>query len=108
MRSKKKVSRRGFLSVAAAAGAAATMGCPRRRNLGNGVKVYKRSGRGIHVSNAAKLHNANKLFRTASAAQSGRAHPGDNSYVVDLIINKDTFDKLFAGGKQIADLRHDL
>ena len=84
------------------------MGCPRRRNLGNGVKVYKRSGRGIHVSNAAKLNNANKLFRTAAAAASGRAHPGDKSYVVDLIINKDTFNKLFAGGKTVADLRHDL
>lgn len=106
--STKKVSRRAFLSAAAAVGATATMGCPRRRNLGNGVKVFKRSARGIHVSNAAKLNNANKLFKTQLAALQGRAHRGDKSYVVELIINKDTFNKLFAGGKTVADLRHDL
>lgn len=104
----KKVSRRAFLSVAAVASATATMGCPRRWNLGNGVKVFKRSSRGIHVSNAAKLNNANKLFKTQLAASQGRAHKGDKSYIVDLIINKDTFNKLFAGGKTVADLRHDL
>ncbi len=95
------------MSAAAVAGAAATMGCP-RRNTTNGVKVFKRSSRGIHVSNAAKKNNANKLFKTIFAAQNGRAHKGDNSYIVTLTINKQTFDKLFANGKVVADLRHDL
>jgi hypothetical protein len=102
-----KVSRRAFLSVAAVASATATMGCP-RRNQTNGVKVFKRSGRGVHVSNAAKSNNANKLFKTRLAAQRGRAHKGDMSYVVELTINKDTYNKLFANGRTVADLRHDL
>lgn len=83
------------------------MGCP-RRNRTNGVKVFKRSHRGIHTSNAAKKHCANKLFKTFAAAKRGRAHRSDNCYVVELIINKQTFNKLFANGRLVADLRHDL
>ena len=96
------------MSAAAAVGVSATMGCPRRVPTVNGVKVFKRSARGIHVSNAAKSNNANKFYRTMLAAKRGRAHKGDNSYVVELIINKSMFNKLFANGKLVADLRHDL
>jgi hypothetical protein len=106
--SEKKVSRRAFMSAAAVVGAAATMGCPRRVPAVNGVKVFKRSARGIHVSNAAKSNNFNKLYKTHLLALHGRAHKGDNSYVVELIINKSMFNKLFANGKLVADLRHDL
>jgi len=95
------------MSAAVAAGATAAMGCPRRRTT-NGVKVFKRSSRGIHASNAAKKNNFNKLYKTRLAAQQGKAHKGDNSYVVELVINKQTFNKLFANGKLVADLRHDL
>ncbi len=95
------------MSAAAAVGVSATMGCP-RPNLTNGVKVFKRSARGIHVSNAAKSNNVNKFYRTMLAAKRGRAHKGDNSYVVELVINKTMFNKLFANGKLVADLRHDL
>lgn len=83
------------------------MGCP-RPNLTNGVKVFKRSARGIHVSNAAKKNNFNKLYKTFLAAKRGRAHKGDHSYVVQLIISRQLFDTLFPNGNLVADLRHDL
>ena len=106
--SAKHVTRRAFLSAVAVTGAVASMGCPRRTPTTNGVVVFKRSGRKIHVSNAAKKNNANKLYRTRAAAQNDKAHKGDQSYVVQLTINKQMFNKLFAGGRQVADLRHDL
>lgn len=94
---------------AAAVGTVTAMGCPRRPvKTTNGVKVFKRSARGIHVSNAAKKNNFNKLYKTRRAALRGRAHKGDHSYVVSLIINKQLYNKLFANGKLVADLRHDL
>ena len=95
------------MSAAAVVGTAAAMGCP-RRNPANGVKVFKRAARGIHVSNAAKSNNFNKLYKTRLAALRGRAHRGDNSYVVELVINKQLFAQLFPNGKLVADLRHDL
>ena len=104
----KEVTRRAFLSTVAIASAVASMGCPRRNPVKNGVVVFKRAGRKIHVSNAAKKNNANKLYRTRAAALQDKAHKGDKSYVVQLTINKKEFDKLFAGGRQVADLRHDL
>jgi hypothetical protein len=76
--------------------------------LGQGVTVYKRSGRGRHVSNAAKKHNANHLYVTELAALQDSAHSGDHSKVVSVSISAAMFTKLFSGGKQIADLRHDL
>jgi len=105
--SEKQVSRRTFVSAMAVAGAAVATGCPRPRRT-NGVTVFKRSARGIHVSNAAKKNNFNKLYKTKIAAMRGRAHQGDKSYVVQLIISKQLFNKLFANGNLVADLRHDL
>ena len=95
------------MSAVAAVGVAVATGCPRRTTT-NGVKVFKRAGRGIHVSNAAKKNNFIKLYKTRLAALRGRAHKGDKSYVVELVINKTLYNKLFANGKLVADLRHDL
>ncbi len=101
------VTRRNFMAVAAAATAAISVGCP-RRSTSTGVKVFKRSGRGVHVSNAAKKHNANRLYKTQIAALGDKPHKGDNSYVVELIISRAQFDTLFPSGRVIADLRNDL
>ena len=70
--------------------------------------VFKRSGRGLHVSNAAKKHNANRLYTTRSAASADVPHPGDNSNVVSLTISRDLYNRLFAQVRRIADLRRDL
>ncbi len=98
-------TRRTFLSLMALGTLALNAGCPRPRKV---VRVFKRSGRGRHVSNAAKKHNANHLYRTLEAALGDPAHPGDKSKVVMVEINRTMFNKLFPGNKQIADLRHDL
>lgn len=101
-----ELSRRAFLALAAATGLLATTGCPRRN--GNGVKVFRRSGRGRHVSNAAKKHNANRLYATEAAAMADLPHPGDPSVVVSVIIHRKLHSKLFPGHKIVADLRRDL
>lgn len=73
-----------------------------------GVVAWKRSGRGRHVSNAAKAHNANHIYVSFQAAAADRAHPGDKSRPVPVTINAALFAALFADGKQSVDLRHDL
>jgi hypothetical protein len=68
--------------------------------------IYRLSSRGRKVSQAAKKHNANKRFSTASAAEGNRAHPGDRSRVVQLIVSEAEFNRLFDTGKvEVADLR---
>jgi hypothetical protein len=101
------LTRRTFLGIATSAGLATALsgGCP---PPGKGVIVYRRSGRGCHVSNAAKMHNANHLYATHLAATLNPAHLGDHSKVVEVTISRAWYDKLFANGKLIADLRHDL
>jgi len=60
--------------------------------------------RGRRGSNAAKSHNANKLFLIPQAA---RAHPGDNSRIVSIVLSESRFNQLFNGGAvEAADLRH--
>ena len=74
-----------------------------------GALVYKRSNRNKNgVSEATKRHNANRLYRTQAAALSDPAHKGDKSIVKPITIPKKWFEVLFAGGKDIADLRRDL
>jgi len=68
----------------------------------------RRAGRGPHVSNAAKKHNANRRCATRAAALADPAHPGDHSKVVMVTINRDLHAKLFSLEKPVADLRHDL
>jgi hypothetical protein len=79
------------------------VGCPRPTS--NGKIVFRRSGRGLHVSNAAKKQNANRFYRTRNAALGDAPHPGDNSKVVEITISQARFDQLFGGGNSIADLR---
>jgi len=71
-----------------------------------GVLAYRLSGRGRRVSNAAKSHNANKVFSSPQAADQNRAHPGDTSRVVPITLSVAAFDTLFPAGAQVADLRH--
>ena len=101
---KRSVSRRMFLAVAAGVGAVAITGCPPAK--AEPVVVFKRSGHGRHVSNAAKKHNANHLYSDAVTAAQDLAHPGDKSKVVSQTISRSEFDRLFANGRKIVDLRH--
>ncbi len=111
---KMDVSRRGFLQVFAAGGLAQLVGCGSglmmtefpEGGANGGVVVFKRSGRGMRISNAAKAHNANHLYVTAEAAAADLAHPGDRSRVVSVVISQSRFDALFPGGLQQVDLRH--
>ena len=100
---KASLTRRAFLFAAASAGAAASLGCPPSRKT---AVVYRRSCRGLHASNAAKKHSANRLYATVAAATQDVAHPGDNAKVVSLVMSKSKFDRLFKGGRLIVDLRH--
>ena len=102
---KQALTRRAFLGISTSAAAVMVTGCPIK---GQGVVVYRRSGRGRRVSNAAKKHNANRLYKNLLAATLDTPHPGDNSKVVKITINRATYDRLFAGGRTVADLRHDL
>ncbi len=109
------LTRRSFFHVAGASGAALiAVGCLPIGNPGQpggptgGAQVFKRSGRGRKISNAAKSHNANHLYTTAQAAANDPAHPGDHSKVVSLTISQDLFNSLFSAGNTSADLRHAL
>jgi hypothetical protein len=102
-----KLTRRAFLGFALSLGIVTLVGCdlfPPDQSM----PVYRRSGRGRHVSNAAKKHNANHLYATKEAALQDLAHPGDRSKVVMVTISSDMYAKLFPTGKVSADLRHDL
>ena len=88
-----QMTRRAFLGLAALCGVVTSVGCPLPR--GNGKIAYKRSGRGGHVSNAAKAHNANHLYATYAAAEADPAHPGDKSKVVRVTLSPDRYADLF-------------
>jgi hypothetical protein len=104
-----KLTRRHVLKAGAAAGLVAVTGCVKGMlPLFGGVVVYKRSGRGLRISNAAKKNNANKLYATMAAAMNDPAHPGDISKVVPITIPAALAAQLFPLGKVQADLRHDL
>ncbi|HOD49387.1 MAG TPA: twin-arginine translocation signal domain-containing protein [Candidatus Hydrogenedentes bacterium] len=100
---KSRLTRRAFLVTATTVGAAAMSGCPLPQQT---AVVYRRSGRGRHVSQAAKLHNANRLYSNALVAALDKAHPGDTSKVVELTISRRRFRELFGNGRTIVDLRH--
>ena len=91
-------------------GALALVGCgggssPSTANAIDTSKVWKLSGAGRRVSQAAKCHNANKVFATPQAADANRAHPGDTSKVVSLDVGPGTWLKHFANGDICIDLR---
>ncbi|MDJ0522278.1 MAG: hypothetical protein QNJ90_09415 [Planctomycetota bacterium] len=106
-----RLSRRDVLFAAGATAALSLAGCgggggdPVAQQTGPQI-VYKLSGRGRRISNAAKSHNANKLFVSQAAADANRAHPGDRSRIVELPVSPARWEQLFGGGFQIADLRH--
>ncbi len=109
------LTRRSFLRVAAGTGLTGAIGwllpVTRRASAapaGGGVIAYRRSGRGRHVSNAAKMKNANCLYATFAAASQGRAHPGDRSRVVPVVISASLFGSLFRNGRVAVDLRRDM
>ncbi len=78
------------------------------------LTIYRLSCRGrCGASRAAKLHAANKRFRTPEAAELNRAHPGDRSRVVPLHVSEAEFQRLFVSSESgreflfdVADLRH--
>jgi len=104
---KSDITRRQFLILSGAVTATAlvTVRCDGGSNPDGTVTVFKLSLRGRRGSNAAKSHNANKLFTTLEAADMNRAHPGDNSRIVSLSIDKARFKELFKGNAEVADLR---
>lgn len=114
------LTRRVFLRWAAGAGLLSLAGCPMPGggdgdgNGGNGnggaggMIVFKRSGRNLSVSNAAKKHNANRLYKTAEAAASDAPHSGDPSRVVQVVIPTLLGMQLFPPGQLIVDLRQQL
>ena len=112
-----EITRRTLLAGAAAlalAAAAALPGCGQGSGGGGGgggrggtgVAIFKLSPGGRRVSRAAKSHDANMLFRTFLAADTNRAHPGDTSNVVQIMVSRARFEQLFGHGRDVADLRH--
>jgi hypothetical protein len=113
------MSRRRFLRtgsvILAGAGAILLPGCGGGGGGGGGTPqpatttptvVFRLSGRGRRVSQAAKKHNANHLFLTAAIAAANRAHAGDRSRVVQVILSGAEFDRLFKMGKRdVVDFR---
>ncbi len=69
--------------------------------------AYRLSARGQRGSQAAKKHNANFIFATALAAEQHRAHPGDHSRVVQIVLSVEEFNRLFPTPDVVAaDLRY--
>ena len=106
------ISRRQFIKLSGAVAATAFIGIScdgggsTNNNTEGTVEVYRLSLRGRRGSNAAKSHNANKLFLTPQAADQNRAHPGDNSRIVSVILSEQEFNELFDGGAlEVIDLR---
>lgn len=68
--------------------------------------VYRLSLRGRRGSKGTKIWNANLRFATMAAAEQNRAHPGDNSRIVPIVVSADEFDRLFTSrNSAVADLR---
>jgi len=111
----RNLNRRSFLRVAGALGLSFMFDRSRSPRCaaspgpqGSTVRAWRRSSRGRHVSNAAKKNNANHLYATQLAASLDRAHPGDRSRVVPVVISAALFQSLFRDGRASVDLRHDL
>ncbi len=108
------INRRQFLKFSGAVAATAFIGIScdgggssqTDRNGFGSVDVYRLSLRGRRGSKAAKSHNANKLFLTPQAADQNRAHPGDNSRIVSVVLSEQNFNELFDNGAlEVVDLR---
>jgi len=109
---KLNISRRDFLKLSSAVAATAFIGISCDGGGGSQsspdgtVMVFRLSVRGRRASNAAKSHNANHLFLTPLAADQNRAHAGDNSRIVSVVLSESRFNELFDGGAvEMVDLR---
>ena len=99
-------TRREFFKLSGAAVALLYVSCDGGGSGGNTREVFRLSLRGRRGSNAAKSHNANHLFRTFEAADTNRAHPGDNSRIVTEVVSRERFNMLFDNGRlDVVDLR---
>ncbi len=104
------LTRRTFMAATGATvGAIALVGCgggstPTATPIDTS-KAWRLSGARRRISNAAKSHNANKVFATPLAAHVGRAHPGDTSKIVPMDVNPNTWLKHFGAGDPCVDLR---
>ena len=68
--------------------------------------IYRLWLRGRRGGKGAKLWNANLRFATMVAADQNRAHPGDNSRIVPIVVSADEYDRLFTSrSSDVADLR---
>jgi hypothetical protein len=102
-----RITRRGILAAGGVlALSALASGCGGGHGGGGSVEIFALSGRGRRISNAAKIHNANKRFLFAWVADANRAHDGDTSRIVSLVVSQDEVKRLFGPGKLVADLRH--
>ena len=106
------LTRREFLAWSTAAAALGVLsgcggGASTAENTPGGLEVYRLSGRGRRISQAAKKHNANKLFSTWADADRNRAHPGDRSRIVRVSISQTEYESLFIiPNRYVVDLRH--
>jgi len=109
--SPRRFSRREFFAIGGtlAAGALVSTIPLRARPVSAAAPVhmiYRLSLRGRRGSKAAKLHNANMRFATAAAADLHRAHAGDHSRIVGIIVSDSAFQRLFPNpDSEVADLR---
>lgn len=110
---KSNLTRRDFIKVSSAVAATAliTLSCDgssgTQNATGNTRTIFRLSARGRRGSQAAKSHNANMRFATIEAADQNRAHLGDHSRIVSLVIRRERFNELFNNGRiSVVDLRH--
>jgi hypothetical protein len=103
------VSRRQFLFASGALAATSLTSLPAVAEPPGSAApctIYRLSLRGRRGSRAAKAHNANLRFATQATADASRAHPGDHSRIVPLVISGDEYRRLFADRNSlVADLR---
>lgn len=59
------------------------------------LRIWRWSGRGRRVSQAALKHAANRRYATKRAALSDLPHPGANLRLVQIDISKEEFIRLF-------------
>lgn len=106
-----QLTRREFLIIGGTVAAGTLAAGPAKAMKASQVVLtpqtaFKLSLRGRRGSNAAKNHNANMVFATAAAAEANRAHAGDTSRVVQIVVSADEFDRLFTSRNSLtADLR---
>jgi hypothetical protein len=106
-----QLTRREFLLVSGAVAAGTFASKPAAalssaQGASGPQQIFRLSLRGRRGSKGAKIWNANLRFATMEAANQNRAHPGDNSRIVALVVSADEFDRLFTSrNSDVADLR---